>query len=56
MTDPDWRGFCRRFLAAAFGALTVIYAFVAIVDPFDILPLSPNLNRPPVATSARFAF
>ena len=56
MAGSDWRGFGGRFLAAAFGALAVIYAFVAIVDPFDILPLSPPLNRPPVATNARYAF
>ena len=56
MADSGWRRFCGQFLAVAFGALAVIYAFVAIVDPFDILPLSPPLNRPPVATNARYAF
>ncbi len=56
MADSGWRRFCGQFLAAVAGALAVIYAFVAIVDPFDILPLSPSLNRPPVATNARYAF
>jgi hypothetical protein len=51
-----WRRFCAFFLAAALGAIAVIYAFVAIVDPFNILPLSPDFNRPPVSTNARFAF
>lgn len=56
MAGSGWRKFCGQFLAAAAGALAVSYAFVAIVDPFDILPLSPPLNRPPVATNARYAF
>lgn len=52
----DWRPFCRHFLGAALGVLGIVYAFVAIVDPFDILPLSPPFNRPPIATNARFGF
>ena len=34
----------------------LIYAFVTLVDPFDTLPLSPKLDRAPVATNARFSF
>src|SRR5262249_11682217 len=30
--------------------------FIAIVDPFDTLPLSPPFDRPPVATNARYSF
>ena len=36
--------------------MAVIYAFVVLVDPFDILPLSPPAERVPVASNARFAF
>lgn len=36
--------------------VAVIYLFVALVDPFDELPLSPPAFRYPVATNARFSF
>ena len=52
----SWRRFCAWFAAGLLVPLAVIYAFVAIVDPFGILPLSPPFDRPPVSTNARFAF
>jgi len=38
------------------GALAVTYGFVAIVDPWNVLPLSPPLPRVPISTNARFSF
>ena len=38
------------------GLRDVIYGFVALVDPWDALPLSPPAERWPVATNARFSF
>lgn len=50
----------RRFFILAAGttavAVAIVYAFVVLVDPFDTLPLSPPLDRVPVASNARFAF
>ena len=34
----------------------MLYGFVAIVDPWDTLPLSPNLPRVPISTNARYSF
>lgn len=34
--------------------MAVLYAFVAIVDPWDALPLSPPLPRVPISSNARF--
>ena len=34
----------------------MLYAFVAVVDPWDTLPLSPPLPRVPISTNARFSF
>lgn len=34
----------------------MLYAFVAVVDPWDTLPLSPPLPRVPVSSNARFSF
>ena len=33
-----------------------LYAFVALVDPWDALPLSPPLPRVPISGNARFSF
>ncbi len=56
-SDPAaWRRFCRFLLATALGLAAVIYAFIAIVDPFDTLSLSPPLDRSPITTNARYAF
>ena len=55
-SSSDWRRFFRLAAGSAALAVVVIYAFVVLVDPFDTLPLSPPVNRVPVATNARFAF
>ncbi len=34
----------------------MLYGFVALVDPWDALPLSPPLPRVPISTNARYSF
>lgn len=34
----------------------MLYGFVALVDPWDTLPLSPRLPRVPISTNARYSF
>ena len=34
----------------------MLYGFVALVDPWDTLPLSPPAPRVPISTNARFSF
>jgi hypothetical protein len=53
---PAWRRFFAWTLGAALGAAGLLYAFIAVVDPFGVLPLSPAFARAPVATNARFSF
>lgn len=36
--------------------MALLYAFVALVDPWDTLPLSPPLPRVPISSNARFSF
>lgn len=56
-SDPAaWRRFARTALLTAGAALAVLYAFVAVVDPWDTLPLSPPLPRVPISSNARFSF
>lgn len=51
-----WLGFARTFLVAALALVGLLYAFVAIVDPWDTLPLSPRWPRVPISGNARFSF
>jgi hypothetical protein len=51
-----WRRFFRIAAGTAALVAAMVYAFVVLVDPFDILPLSPPADRVPVASNARFAF
>ena len=50
----------RRFFCLAAGtaavAAGVIYAFVVLVDPWNILPLSPPFDRAPVSSNQRFSY
>ena len=54
-SDP-WKRFFRLIAGTAAIAAGLVYLFVVLVDPFDILPLSPPLNRVPVASNQRFAY
>jgi hypothetical protein len=51
-----WHSFFRLAVGTAAVLVLVIYAFVVLVDPFDILPLSPPADRVPVSSNARFSF
>jgi hypothetical protein len=51
-----WRRFFVRLLGVAAGLGLFIYVFIVTVDPFDVLALSPQFDRVPVASNARFAF
>ena len=42
------------FAATTLGLLGALFLFVAIVDPWGVLPLSPPLPRVPVSSNARF--
>jgi hypothetical protein len=56
---PDaarWRRFFLRAVGAAVGVIAVLYSFIALVDPFDTLPLSVPADRGPISTNARFSF
>ena len=53
--DP-WKRFFRRVVACAAALAVTIYAFVAVLDPFDTLTLSPPFYRSPITTNARYSF
>ncbi len=51
-----WRGFWMTLLGTAAGLAAVLYAAVAIVDPYDSLRFSPPFDRAPVTTNQRFSY
>jgi hypothetical protein len=51
-----WRRFALWLAGSSLGFFLFVYAFVAVVDPWGVLPLSPPLPRVPISTNARFSF
>jgi hypothetical protein len=55
-SDRAWRRFFTRAVATAANGCAVVYAFVALVDPWGVLPFHIPAERPPISTNARYAF
>jgi hypothetical protein len=55
-TTIAWRRFFRLAAGSAAVAVGLIYAFVAMVDPWGMLPLSLPLDRVPVTGNQRFSY
>ncbi|MFO1023741.1 MAG: hypothetical protein U1E70_01040 [Acetobacteraceae bacterium] len=51
-----WRRFFWSAVGTAAGAVGVIFLFVALVDPWGVLPLSLPADRIPVTSNQRFAY
>lgn len=51
-----WQRWLRLWLLAAVGGVLGLFLFVALVDPWDALPLSPPLPRVPISSNARYSF
>jgi hypothetical protein len=51
-----WKRFFWLTAGTAAVIIGIIYGFVVLVDPWDILPLSPPLDRAPVTSNQRFAY
>lgn len=51
-----WRRFFTIAIATAVGLGAAIYAFIAVIDPWDILPLSPPWKRAPMSTNQRYIY
>jgi len=52
----DWTRFARWFFGGGIGLGVFLYLLIFIIDPFDTLPFSPQLDRVPIASNARFSF
>ena len=57
-SDPParWRRFVRLAAGTAAGIVGFLFLFVALVDPWDALALSPPLDRAPVTSNQRYAY
>lgn len=56
ISSSDWRWFARRLIGTGLGLMASVYLFVLVIDPWNVLPLSPPLPRVPISTNARFSF
>ena len=52
----QWRRFLRTMVWSVVGLSAIIYGFVLVVDPYNTLPFSPNFEREPISTNARYSF
>jgi hypothetical protein len=48
-----WRRFAKTLLATFAGGLAICYAFILVVDPYQVVPFSPPMPRPNIDTSQR---
>ncbi len=59
-SDPpglsQWRRFFNFTAGTAALVAGILYAFVVVVDPWDILPFSPPFDRAPVTSNQRFSY
>ncbi|NLI27846.1 MAG: hypothetical protein GX413_10775 [Acetobacter sp.] len=51
----NWRSFTRLLLFTAFGSGLLLWLFISLVDPWDVLPFSPDWQRIPISTNARYS-
>jgi hypothetical protein len=51
-----WRRFFRLAAGSAAASVALIYAFIVVVDPWGMLPLSPRFDRVPVTSNQRFSY
>ena len=54
--DRGWTLFARRWVVAFFGVLGVLFLVLAVADPYNTLPFSPDLDRVPATTNQRFSY
>ncbi len=56
-SEPSaWKRFFTRAVATAAIGVVLVYGFVALVDPWGVLPFHIPAERPPISTNARYAF
>ena len=52
----EWWRFLKIALLTASAAVAAAYAFILVVDPYDIFPVSPDLPRPTMDVNQRLAY
>lgn len=51
-----WRRFVRIATGTLIGVVALCYGFVLVVDPYDNLPFSPDLDRKQITSAQRFFY
>ena len=52
----NWTRFLRALFAYVLGIGLLVYLFILLIDPYQDVPFSPDLDRAPVSTNQRFAY
>ena len=52
----SWSRFAAIFLSSFAGGITLVYLFIVLVDPYDMLPFSLPFERPILSTAQRFTY
>lgn len=52
----EWRRFVIVFLSVFGGAIAALYAFILLIDPYDIVPFSLPMERKIVSISQRYMY
>jgi hypothetical protein len=52
----SWRRFVVLFLGIFAGGIALLYVFVLLVDPYDLVPFSLPIERPIVSIAQRFTY
>jgi len=51
-----WSTFLRWLLGASSVLAMLLYAFILLLDPYEVVPFAPSLARAPVSTNQRFSY
>jgi hypothetical protein len=51
-----WRSFAIRLLAVFAGGIAGLYAFVLLIDPYNVIPFSLPIERPLVSINQRYMY
>ena len=58
MTSPStaWKSFVKVFIGVFAATIAVVYAFILLIDPYDVVPFSLPLDRRIVSINQRYMY
>src|SRR5262245_21069479 len=53
---PAWKSFVKKFVGIFAATITLVYAFILLIDPYDVVPFSLPLDRRIVSINQRYMY